>query len=197
MSPETPGSGNRPGGTLVVVVGPSGAGKDSLINHARNHFAGDPSVLFVRRAVTRAAAAAAEDHDCLDRADFAAALTAGLFAVSWTAHGLSYGIPATARSHVAKGGVAVLNGSRAALPAIEAAFPRILTVHVTARPEILAARLAGRGREGEQDILKRLERAGIDLPAGGNRIEIDNSGDLHTATEKLVTAIRDAAGGRP
>jgi len=137
-------SGDAGQGVLLAVVGPSGVGKDSLIAHARTVFAFDPSVLFVRRAVTRPAMAAAEDHDCLSPDEFAAALAAGRFAVSWQAHGLSYGIPAAVRAHLATGGVAVVNGSRAALADIASVFGNVVTVHVTARPDILAARLAGR-----------------------------------------------------
>lgn len=192
MSPEP---GARHGGVLIVVVGPSGAGKDSLIDYARRGLGGDPSVRFVRRVVTRAAFAAAEDHDCLSEEAFAAAAAEGVFAVSWNAHGLRYGIPVCAGAHVAAGGVAVVNGSRAALPAIRAAFGRVLTVHVTARPEILAVRLAARGRETRQDILQRLHRAAIELPDGDETIGIDNSADLDSAGTALIAAIRQAAAG--
>ncbi len=180
-------------GTVLVVVGPSGAGKDSLIGHARQELAGDPAVLFVRRTVTRTAVAAAEDHDCLSVDEFAAALEAGRFAVSWDAHGLRYGIPSCVRRHLGQGGVAVVNGSRAALPDICSAFGRVTVVHVTARPEILAARLAGRGRESEADILRRLRRSAIDLPHCPERLEIDNSGAFEVAAQAFVAAIRKAA----
>jgi len=40
-------------GAFVAVVGPSGAGKDTLIAHARDALAGEPQVEFVRRVITR------------------------------------------------------------------------------------------------------------------------------------------------
>jgi len=185
-------SGDAGQGVLLAVVGPSGVGKDSLIAHARTVFAFDPSVLFVRRAVTRPAMAAAEDHDCLSPDEFAAALAAGRFAVSWQAHGLSYGIPAAVRAHLATGGVAVVNGSRAALADIASVFGNVVTVHVTARPDILAARLAGRERETEADMARRLERAAIALPECGRLVEIDNGGAFDAAAEAFVAVIRKA-----
>lgn len=185
-----------PEGVLIAVVGPSGAGKDSLIAYARERLASEPSILFVRRIVTRSADTAAEDHASLTPAEFANAEAAGAFAVCWDAHGLRYGIPVSARDHVAGGGTAVVNGSRAALADIRAAFDHVVTLHVSARPEVLAARLAARGRESQPDILQRLRRAGIDMPRAGTVIEIDNSGALEGAGASMVDAIRNAAGGR-
>jgi ribose 1,5-bisphosphokinase len=178
------------GGALIAVVGPSGAGKDTLITYARQALAGDPAILFVRRVVTRAALAAAEDHDTLSPEAFAAARSAGAFAVEWQAHGLSYGIPMETRHHLAAGGVAVVNGSRAALPAIRSAFREATVIHVTCRPEILAERLAARRRESETEMQRRLERAAIQPEHPGEVIEIDNSGELAVAGEALVGVIR-------
>jgi ribose 1,5-bisphosphokinase len=183
----------QPRGKLLVVVGPSGAGKDSLIARARQDLSGDTSVLFVRRVVTRTAVASTEDHDCLSPNEFAIARASGQFAVHWDAHGLSYGIPATVHAHIGSGGVAVVNGSRAALPDIRAAFGKIVIIHVTARPEVLAERLAGRGRESKTDILRRLQRAPIDVPGCEDRVEIDNSGALETAAAIFLETIRRSA----
>lgn len=177
----------------MVVVGPSGAGKDSLIAYARQRLAADPSILFVRRVVTREALASAEDHDTCSPDAFAAARAAGAFAVDWEAHGLQYGIPIAVRTHLMRGGVAVVNGSRAALPAIRAAFPQVVTVHVTCRPEVLAARLAARRRESEAEMRQRLQRAAMPCRELGGAVEIDNSGELAVAGEALVSAIRRAA----
>ncbi len=182
-------------GTLLAVVGPSGAGKDGLIAFARRELSGDPSVLFVRRVITRAAVASAEDHDHLSPDEFAVACAAGQFAVHWEAHGLSYGVPAMVRAHLSAGGVAVLNGSRAALTDIRAAFGSVVVVHVTAPPEILARRLAGRGRETEAGISHRLQRATIGLPPQKSWVEIDNSGALEAAAAILLATIRQTLNG--
>lgn len=175
-------------GKLVVVVGPSGAGKDSLIARAKQELSGNRSVLFVRRVVTRSVSST-EDHACMSQSEFAAACKSGQFAVHWKAHGLSYGVPAAVRVHLSAGGVAVLNGSRAALPDIRAAFDRVTVIHVTAHPAIVAERLKSRGRESGADIVRRLQRSEIELPRCGHWVDIDNSGPFETSAALFLHTI--------
>src|SRR5689334_17050328 len=80
---------------FILVVGPSGAGKDALMERARMAFQNDPTIVFARRIVTRPAAA--EDHDTLDEAAFDRAEREGKYLLSWRAHDLCYGLPASLR----------------------------------------------------------------------------------------------------
>lgn len=157
MSTTPAGDGYGPG-TLLLVVGPSGAGKDTLIDIARTRFADDGRVLFARRLVTRPAGAG-EAHGTLDEAAFEAQRAAGRFPLFWRAHGLSYALGPEVAEVIAAGGVAVANGSRATLPEARRRFARVRVVHVTAPVEVRAARLAARGRESAGDIAERLARA--------------------------------------
>jgi ribose 1,5-bisphosphokinase len=166
-------------GVFVAVVGASGVGKDSLINFAREHLADQVAV--VRRVVTRASDDGSEDHDSMTPDGFAAAEQRGEFALSWEAHGLKYGLPITLDDD---------NLSRAALPRVLARYPAALVVEVTAAPEIIARRLAGRGREDSEEIRRRMARgAGFRLPP--STVQIDNSGVLDEAGERFVALLRD------
>lgn len=180
-------------GVLVAVVGPSGVGKDSLINFASTHLSADRNILFVRRTITRPADAGSEDHLAMEEGAFLAAEASGAFAVTWTAHGLRYGIPVAARVHVAGGGVAVLNGSRAALGAIMKAFPRVQVIEITAQPDILMQRLGKRGRESEAAIRQRLVRRIDRYPGDDKAIIIDNSADLQAAGQRLMDILHGLA----
>lgn len=179
-------------GAFVAVVGPSGAGKDSLIAAARERLAADPRVVFVRRAVTRPEGGN-EDHACLDEPGFAAALAEGAFVLSWRAHGLGYGIPSAARDAVADGRIAVANLSRRAVDDARRLFPRLSVVVVSAPPEVLARRLAGRGREDPAEIAARLARE-QPVPAGPGVTVIDNGGALADAADAFVRHLRTLAG---
>src|SRR5262249_44729961 len=144
-------------GAFVAVVGPSGAGKDTLIRYAEARLRGHPDVLFVRRLVTRPAGAF-QDHDSLDEAAFARGVAEERFALAWRAHGLGYAIPLSALAASRAGSVAVCNLSRAALSDAVRLFGHVVTVLVTAPASVIAARLAARGRETAAAIEARLGR---------------------------------------
>lgn len=176
-------------GRMIVVVGPSGAGKDTLMAYAAERLQDRSDVAFVRRVITRDGSAGGEDHDAVSEADFERMEKSGCFAVCWEAHGLHYGIPADTLQHLAKGHVVVANGSRTALPHFEAVYPGMLVINVTARPEVLAARLEARGRESREEILRRLQRTTTTFLEAYDVVTIDNSGPLEEAGAAMVKAL--------
>ena len=180
-------------GVLVTVIGASGAGKDTLIDHAREVLESKPGFLFVRRCITRLAQDGGEAHDSMSEMDFLELESAGGFAVTWTAHGLHYGVPASARRHVHEGGIAVLNGSRKALPAIAAAFPGMLAVEIVASRQTRAHRLATRGRESASEILARLDREVPDAFRTDVARTISNDGSVAEAGKELADWLSELA----
>jgi phosphonate metabolism protein PhnN/1,5-bisphosphokinase (PRPP-forming) len=169
---------------IFAVVGPSGAGKDTLIAGALR---ARPDLRLVRRVITRPADAGGEDFDGVTAAEFAARKAAGAFALDWQAHGLSYGIP---RDQVQGPGDVIFNGSRAALPAARAVFARLRVILVTAPDTVLAERLAARGREDAADIRARLARAAFRLPDGITALTVRNDGSLQDGIARLLAALQ-------
>ncbi len=179
-------------GWLVLVVGPSGAGKDSVIDGARRLLAGEARVRFARRCITRPADAGGEDHVALGADEFARRRAAGGFALSWHAHGLDYGLPAEILDWQAGGATVVANVSRSVLDEARRRHAPVRTVLITAAPEILAARLAARGREDAADIRARLSRK--DFECGGDDVfVVDNDGPLQAAVSKFVELLPGAS----
>lgn len=179
------------GGVFIAVVGPSGAGKDTIIDYARERLDGDSGVEFVRRVITRPSDAGSEDHDTLADAAFDEAEKHGAFALSWPAHGLKYGLPASVDRTIADGRVAIANLSRGALPALRQRYANVAVVEITARHDILAERLSARGRESRGEVLARLARtAPVDRSA--DVITIDNSGARDEAGERFLEIVRKA-----
>lgn len=188
-------------GALALVVGPSGAGKDTLIAAARAAIGDDLRLLFARRVVTRASHDLTEVHDSLTPAEFTAARVDGAFLLSWEAHGLAYGIPIQTAAALGRAQVVVANVSRTAIVAAECAVERVVVLHVTAPPEILAQRIAARGREPVSDIAARLARQAPLVADRAEIIEIVNDGSLEAAAQRLTAELRRladeaAAGGR-
>ena len=175
-------------GRLVVVAGPSGAGKDTLLRFARNLFRADPNVVFPRRVVTREPSAD-EDHEALCEADFAAAVAAGEFAFWWYAHGLNYAVGATVDDEIRAGKTVVCNVSRAVISDLRCRYANVRVVLVTAPAEVLAARLAARGRATDGALGTRLIRSAPAPSALAPDVVIENVGDLKGGAEKLIAAI--------
>ena len=164
---------------LVLVVGPSGAGKDSLLNAARDMFRGDSRIHFARRAITRPADPDGENHEPVTEAEFGERD----FALSWSAHGLRYGISA-----VNTAPVVVANVSRGVIATAAAQYP-VRVIEVTAPPEILAARLAARGRETAADVARRLDRTAL-IPPGVAVETVWNDATLAIGVERFIATLR-------
>jgi ribose 1,5-bisphosphokinase len=180
-------------GALVVVVGPSGAGKDTLIALARALCAQDPQdgprIVFPRRIVTRPASAA-EDHDSATPFEFDAAVGQGAYAFWWEAHGLKYALSAAIDTELRAGNTVVCNVSRAVVSALRARYAHVTVVMVTAPKEVLLARLAARGREDGGDVAERLDRAASAIDDLAPDITIENIGDPQLGASRLAEVLR-------
>ena len=176
-------------GRLIAVVGPSGVGKDSVM---AGMIAARPDMRRVRRTITRAPGLGGEDYDAVTPKAFEAAAQDGAFCVYWTAHGLSYGIPADVLTDVQRGKDCLANFSRSALEHANAVFPNLTVLNISASPATLARRLAGRGRETEAEIAARLAQADKCLPAGLDVVTITNDGALDDTVAKALAALQPA-----
>ncbi|WP_417426135.1 phosphonate metabolism protein/1,5-bisphosphokinase (PRPP-forming) PhnN [Hoeflea sp.] len=184
-------------GRLIVVLGASGSGKDTLISHARAQLSGIDGLLFVRRAITRPSDDGAEDHHAMTDAQFEAGQASGAFVLTWTANGLRYGLPRMLEAHLSDGGVAVVNGSRGAWEALLKIFPDAMAVEIRVDPATLADRLRARGRENEIEIEARLARAtALENQSSANAV-IDNSGPVEAAGAALSKIIRNVLAEGP
>jgi ribose 1,5-bisphosphokinase len=180
------------GGCFVAVAGPSGAGKDTLIRGAHERLAGDRRFVFARRIITRQSDCT-EDHDTLTELEFVRMKAAGAFLLSWCANGLSYGLPGGLGFDLQDGRIVIANVSRAVLPEVRQRFRRHLVVHVTAAPDVLAARLSARGREDAAAQQARLARALLHDATVCADITIDNSDNLDRSLMEFEQTLKSLA----
>jgi ribose 1,5-bisphosphokinase len=177
-------------GRLVLVVGPSGAGKDTLIGLAREACRERPELVFPRRTVTRAASAH-ERNEFMSEPAFDRAQADGAFALWWQAHGLKYGLRAAIDADIRAGRVVVVNVSRMIVAEARKRYANVCVVMVTAPPNVLAERLATRGRASDGKLADRLNRA-----VGGSEViadvEIVNVGPPAARAREFLTAIAAA-----
>jgi ribose 1,5-bisphosphokinase len=174
-------------GRLVLVVGPSGAGKDTLIALACVALRDDPAVVFPRRVVTRSASAS-EAHDTLSEDAFERAARAGAFALTWDAHGLRYGIPIGIDADIRAARTVVCNVSRTIIAPARRRYAAVVVALVTAPPEVLAARLKARSRGSDGDIAQRLARGDAFADIAADCV-IANTGAPAVGAAELMVAI--------
>lgn len=179
-------------GRLVYVIGPSGAGKDSIITYARDRLGVEGAAhVFARRHITRPAGSSGENHIPISPDAFDRDCAAGCFALHWRGNGLGYGVAAEMDRWLQAGRHVVLNGSRGYLPEAKALYPNLLPVLIQIDAAVRRQRLSARGRETPEQIEARIQRAmeldAVDHPA---LVTISNNGPLAHAGEAFVALLR-------
>ncbi len=176
-------------GTLYLVVGPSGAGKDLCLDGASEALKDDPNWVFPKRYITRAAEAGGEEHLPITEDDFRKRQAKGAFALSWHAHNLDYAIPRSINDDLALGQNVIVNVSRQVLEDARKTYPSVIILLVTAPKEILRDRLIARGRETPEDIDERLSRSFQDMPHGPDVRLVINDGTKVDAVNRFLKAL--------
>ncbi len=175
-------------GRLILVVGPSGAGKDTLLGLAKAICADEADVIFARRVITRAASTS-EDNEQMEADGFAEAARRGLFAVHWEAHGHSYALRAAVEEEIRAGRTVIANVSRTVIGAMRRRFANVVVVAMTAAPEVLAQRLAARARDSDGKIELRLGRT-VEDQAAKPDVTIVNMSSAEFHARQLVRIIK-------
>lgn len=175
---------------LIYVMGPSGAGKDSVLGWLRQNLPQGLPVHWAQRTITRPVNAGGEAHEAIDTAHFVRLQYQGEFALAWEANGLHYGVRHTELAALQRGHWVLVNGSRGHLQQAQQSHPGLQVVHITADPATLTRRLIERQRETPEQIRHRVERASaFAIPQGA--IQIHNNSTLNQAGHDLLLALKN------
>ncbi|SMF02464.1 MULTISPECIES: phosphonate metabolism protein/1,5-bisphosphokinase (PRPP-forming) PhnN [unclassified Pseudomonas] len=178
-------------GRLIFLIGPSGSGKDSLIDAAREQLTA-AGVKIARRIITRSAEAKGEAAQGVTAQQFEAMRAQGAFAMNWQANGLNYGIAQHVDQWLEAGSAVLVNGSRAYLAEARRRYPDLLAVLIDVKPQVLRQRLLARGRETPDEIEQRLARnAGLQAFNDPAVHVLDNSTTLEAAVTGLFKLLHD------
>lgn len=172
-------------GRLILVVGPSGAGKDTLIGLAQSARAGDDRIVFPRRVVTREASSF-ENNEAVSQIVFGQMLARSDFAFQWEAHGLRYGIPRSIIDDIRAGRTVIMNASRTIIDSARRSYANVRVIAVTAPADVLAQRVAARGRASDGRIEDRLRRA---IVSAEPDFTINNVGSAEEHAAELLKVI--------
>ena len=175
-------------GRLILVVGPSGAGKDTLLSLARAACAEDRNVVFARRVITRPSSAA-EDNEEVSAEAFSEALARGDFAMHWEAYGHCYALPRAIDDQLRAGRTVVANASRTVVTAARSTYANVVVISITAPRDVLDARLAMRGRVSDGKIEHRLGRT-VDETSSAPDFTVVNVGSVDYHGRQLARIIK-------
>ncbi|MCY1289171.1 Ribose 1,5-bisphosphate phosphokinase PhnN [compost metagenome] len=178
-------------GRLIYLMGPSGAGKDSLLEAVREILLGR-GYRVARRVISRSAESVGEEARSVSEAQFAELERQGAFAMSWRANGLAYGIPVEIDEWLAAGWDVLVNGSRGYWPQVRRRYPQALGVLLQVEPAELRRRLLLRGRETPPEIEARLARNELFRAELDAVRPLDNSGPLPATVARLLTLLTEA-----
>tara|TARA_E500000178_G_scaffold283305_1_gene284102 strand:+ start:428 stop:991 length:564 start_codon:yes stop_codon:yes gene_type:complete len=174
-------------GLFLAVVGPSGSGKDTIIEALCKQL---PNIKRVKRYITREQQkAGGEDSYNIDFDTFGKLERDGDFAFSWSAHHLKYGLPITIFDEINVGKSLIANISRSILDQLSDKFEYYEIILITASDKILAERLEKRGRESKAQIEERLARSSFTIPNGISPLIIRNETTVEDAVSKIIASI--------
>lgn len=176
---------------LIYLTGPSGSGKDSVIEAARATLAAY-GICIARRVITRSAEALGEQAHGVSDNEFNGLREEGAFAMHWLANGLAYGIPAQIDTWLNAGHPVLVNGSRGYLAEARIRYPDLVAIRIDVAPAVLRSRLHERGRESAEEIEDRMRRNA--QLQGQNDVGVrtlDNSESLQATVTAFVELLRE------
>lgn len=177
-------------GLLVVISGPSGVGKDAIASR----LLADGDCVRVVTATTRPRRGGEEEgkhYRFLTKEEFERKLDAGDLLEYAQVFGHFYGTPLeTVQSHLRHGRTALLlidvQGARQVRAA---AVPGLFIFVAPPDAETLRARLRGRAREDEAELVRRFAEAERELQASGEYDHVVVNDDLERAVKEIKTLI--------
>jgi ribose 1,5-bisphosphokinase len=143
---------------LFFLVGPSGVGKDTILEHLKKNEFSDRQPLVAHRYITRPVRQNDENHIELSPADFNRRKEAGLFLFDWKSHGKQYAVGREVKRWRKSGMNVIINGSREYLQKAREIHPSLVPVWLTVSEDVMRQRLIDRGRESEIEIDARIQR---------------------------------------
>ncbi|MHA1266143.1 MAG: phosphonate metabolism protein/1,5-bisphosphokinase (PRPP-forming) PhnN [Candidatus Helarchaeota archaeon] len=182
-------SSNRPSkdGILILTIGNSGSGKDSLIKWALDHWPkGRSPPIVPTRVITRPPAPETETYESITQEQFHALSRSGAFSLQWKSYGIDYGVRSSIEEYLSNGRCVLVNVSRQIVEEARARFSHVVVIFIRVPFHITEARIRERGREQGAALLERLERAKQNQEFPTADYIIDNSGTLEKAGHKLL-----------
>jgi ribose 1,5-bisphosphokinase len=174
-------------GTLFLIIGNSGSGKDSIISGIIEKFPpGLMQIVSPKRYITRPPSEF-ERNISLTTEQFKEMEKNGKFALKWHIYDLHYAIPTEIEKWLEKGHPVIINVSRTIVKDAKKKYKNVRVIFVEVPFEITYQRIKNRKRESEDLLKRRIKRAQKNQKFPEADFVVDNSGDLNEAISQCLT----------
>ena len=173
-------------GTLFLIVGNSGSGKDSIISGVIKAYPPYLKQIYApKRFITRPPSET-EKNFSISPEDFKKMDKKGMFAFKWQIYGLDYGIHKEIDEYLKEGYPVVINVSRTIVKQAREKYKKIKVIFIDVPFEITYQRIKDRKRESQNLLKERIEWARKNQEFPEADFVIDNSGDLEDAINAFL-----------
>lgn len=173
-------------GTLFLIVGNSGSGKDSIISGVLNEYPSNLVEIYSpKRYITRPSSES-EKNISVTPQEFIEMEKKGNFALTWHIYKLDYGIPIEIENWLKKGHPVIINVSRTVVKEAIEKYTNVKVVFIEVPLEIILQRIRERKRENEGLLRERIERARNNRRFPEADFVVDNSGILNDAIKQCL-----------
>ena len=176
-------------GWLILIVGNSGSGKDSIMNGVKEKFPSDSKMLYLAQRFITRRPSDTEDNFVVTPEDFKKMSLQGKFALEWHIYGLDYGVPIDIDDWLEDGHIVLVNVSRTIVKKAREIYKNIKVIFIEVPFEFTLKRIKDRGRESGERLEERIQRARNNQSYPDADFNIDNSGDIEDAIDKFLNYV--------
>ena len=171
-------------GYLILVVGNSGSGKDTIIKEV---ILKNPHLKLKapKRYVTRTPSVDEENIFLTDE-EFRQKSKQHEFAIEWEIYGLKYAVPIEINDWLKNGYFVIINVSRNVVEEIKKKYRKCKVIFIDVPFETILKRILKRGREEKAALEQRIARAKQNQKYPKADFVVDNSGKLENAVNQFI-----------
>ena len=176
-------------GTLFLVIGNSGSGKDSIMMGAMKKYPKDMKEGFLTKRYITRPPSEFEDNYTITKEQFDEMDSQGGFALKWHIYHLDYGVPIEIDEWLEKGHPVFVNVSRTIIKEAREKYKNIKVIFIEVPFDITLQRVKNRGREKGELLDERIERAKTHQSFPDADFTVDNSGALDDAIDQFLNYV--------
>ncbi len=171
---------------VFLIIGNSGAGKDTVIDEVLRRFPPHYKKLQVPKRVITRQSSDTEKFEPVDTETFYKLRESGEFILEWESYEHFYGIRREVMDWLDAGHPVILNISRNVVQTARETFPDVRVIFIRVPLDVTADRIIERGRESYKEVLNRVVRAQEHQDYEGADFIVDNVGNIEETSQKVL-----------